>query len=99
MTKQPRDDEIDPRGHLIHRGSALHRHRHHRTRPIAHDLDVQLAEAARGQSYDLAHQHHRKARVHQHGVELHDPALMAGIAKRPCDTHIGSVGVKRRGER
>jgi len=59
MTRQPTSEEIHPHGHLISRGSALHRH--HRTNPIGHDVDVMVGQATRGQEYDLVHQHHGKA--------------------------------------
>jgi hypothetical protein len=75
MTRQPTDRDIQPHGHLVRKGSALHPHRRHRTHPAAHDLDVMLAE----------HGPHRKGKtlVHQHGGVLHDPKHLGGDVKAP----------------
>jgi hypothetical protein len=79
MTRHVTDDEMYPRGHLVRRGSALHRK--YRNHPIGHDLDVLLAQAGRGEPYDLAR------KIHQHGRTLRDPAQHGGHSKAPVRRH------------
>jgi hypothetical protein len=79
VTKQPDEHLIHPHGHSKRRGRALHRHRRHRVRPIAHDLDVLLGEAKRGHPYDLSD----PRRVHQHGRTLRDPEHHGGHSNAP----------------
>jgi hypothetical protein len=75
VTKHIRDEDMHPFGHVIRRGSTLHRK--HRAYPIAHDIDVLLGQAERGEQMDIARAS-RHRRVHQHGRTLHDPATHGG---------------------
>jgi hypothetical protein len=64
MTRQPTDKQIHPRGHLIRKGSALHRTRHS-DRNVQHDLETALVTAKREQR----HQAGRAAKTkHGHGT-------------------------------
>jgi hypothetical protein len=71
MTRQPSDDDIHPRGHLVRAGSTLHQHRtkrthsdekpprsRHRIRGPAHDVDVAVAKTRRG--HGKSHKNKRK---------------------------------------
>jgi hypothetical protein len=82
MTKQPDDDLISPHGHLIRKGSALHRQRHHhRAAPgSAHDLDMMLAKASHDFEYGGA------LKLHD-GRTLLDPARHGGHSRAPARHH------------
>jgi hypothetical protein len=80
MTRHVKDADLCPFGHTIRRGSSLHPHRtrHH---PIAHDLDVLIGQAERGEPYDLTR------KIHHRDQRLDDPARHGGHSKAPVRKH------------
>jgi hypothetical protein len=69
MTRQPTDEEVHPRGHLVRKGSALHPHRRKtRHHGPAHDLDIMLTAAKREQRHSAGKAGKTK---HSHGSHGH----------------------------